>query len=116
VDAGEEIWGKRLELLKEAIPGLSRVSFLCNRIFWDSNAGWQARKAAMNMGFALLGSFPEWPPLEDAAYRSLFASLAQEGVDAILISDNPENFENRRLIVELAEKVACRRCPRFESL
>jgi putative tryptophan/tyrosine transport system substrate-binding protein len=104
VDAGSEIWGKRLELLKEAVPGLSRVSFLGTRNSWDSSVGWQARKAAMNMGFALLGSFPEWPPLEEAVYRRLFASMAQEGVDAILISDNSENLENRRLIVELAEE------------
>jgi ABC-type uncharacterized transport system substrate-binding protein len=104
VDAGDAIWGKRLELLQETIPGLSRVSFLGTRNLWDSTVGWQARRAAMHMGFALLGSFPEWPPLQDAEYRRLFASMAQESVDAILISDNSENFESRRLIVELAEQ------------
>ena len=36
VDAGLELWGKRLELLKEAIPGLSRVGFLADRENWDS--------------------------------------------------------------------------------
>jgi len=42
--------------------------------------------------------------MQDAEYQRLFASMAQESVDAILVSDNPENFESRRLIVELAEK------------
>jgi len=35
VDAGLEVWGKRLELLKQAIPGLSRVGFLAERELWD---------------------------------------------------------------------------------
>src|ERR1700757_4542824 len=29
LDAGIEIWGKRLELLKEAIPSTAKVAFLC---------------------------------------------------------------------------------------
>ena len=36
VDAGREVWGKRLELLKEAIPGLSRIGFLADHETWDS--------------------------------------------------------------------------------
>lgn len=104
VDAGIEIWGKRLELLKEAIPGLSRVSFLGTREGWESSAGQAVRKAALSMGIALLGSFPEWPPLQDAEYRRLFASMSQERVDAVLIGGDDENFTSRKLIVELAEK------------
>jgi len=34
VDAGIEIWGKRLDLLREAIPRLSRLGFLLTATRW----------------------------------------------------------------------------------
>ena len=35
VEAGLEIWGKRLQILREAIPTASRVGFLGSRQIWD---------------------------------------------------------------------------------
>ena len=44
LDAGIEIWGKRLEILKEAIPSTAKAAFLgmrerVGRFFWASLAG-----------------------------------------------------------------------------
>ena len=44
LDAGIEIWGKRLEMLKEAIPSTAKAAFLgmrerVGRFFWASLAG-----------------------------------------------------------------------------
>jgi putative ABC transport system substrate-binding protein len=48
------------------------------------------------------------PPLEqptnEQEYQRVFAALAQEGVDGLLVSGEAENDTNRRLIVELAAK------------
>jgi putative ABC transport system substrate-binding protein len=48
------------------------------------------------------------PPLEhptdEQEYRRVFAALAQEGADGLLVSDEAENTTYRSLIVELAEK------------
>src|ERR1700694_570146 len=39
LDAGIEIWGKRLELLKEAIPSAARAAFLGMRDGWEGSSG-----------------------------------------------------------------------------
>ena len=39
VDAGLESWGKRLSLLREIVPTLSRVGFLATRSNWEHPKG-----------------------------------------------------------------------------
>src|ERR1700732_596019 len=39
LDAGIEIWGKRLELLKEAVPSITRAAFLGMRDGWEGSFG-----------------------------------------------------------------------------
>src|SRR5437763_10961535 len=56
VDAGIELWGKRLALLKEAVPKLSTVSFVASRAAWEAPPGAAMRKAAEAMGISLVGS------------------------------------------------------------
>ena len=43
-------------------------------------------------------------PIDETEYRRLFAALAQEGAEAILVTDASENTTNLRLVIELAEK------------
>jgi putative tryptophan/tyrosine transport system substrate-binding protein len=102
LDVGLEIWGKRIELLKEAIPGLRRASFLGTRGLWESIGGQTIRELARSMGFSLQSALPNGP-LQETEYRRLFDSMPQEQVQAVLISDDAENFRNRKLIVDLAE-------------
>jgi putative ABC transport system substrate-binding protein len=42
--------------------------------------------------------------LQEAEYRRVFAAMSQDGLDALIVSPAEENFTNRRVIVELAEK------------
>jgi putative ABC transport system substrate-binding protein len=48
------------------------------------------------------------PPLErppdEQEYRRVFAALAQEGSEGLIVTDQPENSSYRRLILELAAK------------
>src|SRR5947209_3963907 len=37
LDAGIELWGKRLELLKEAVPSIASVAFLSMREGWEGS-------------------------------------------------------------------------------
>src|ERR1700757_1291133 len=46
LDAGIEIWGKRLEMLKEAIPSISKAVFLGMREGWEGSSGQVLRDAA----------------------------------------------------------------------
>jgi putative tryptophan/tyrosine transport system substrate-binding protein len=103
IDAGLEVHGKRLALLKETIPGLTRTSFLASRVAWQGFDGQAVREAAERAGVSLVASLVD-EPLHEAEYRRAFASISLEGVDAILVNPDPDNFTNRRLIVELAAK------------
>jgi putative tryptophan/tyrosine transport system substrate-binding protein len=100
-DAGPEIWGKRLDLLREAAPGISRAGFLASRFGWESPFVAGLRVAAQRMGISLIG-----PPLEgtlqEQEYRRVFEAMFQDRADALIVSDQAENFTYRRLIVELA--------------
>jgi putative ABC transport system substrate-binding protein len=43
-------------------------------------------------------------PADDAEYRRVFAALAEDGADAVLVNESTENVTNLKLIVELAAK------------
>ena len=100
-DTGPEYYQKLLELLKEAIPTLSTVGFITTPAFWGNSFGLAMRDAAQHLGIRLiLGTLESF---EEADYRNAFGEMAQSRIDAILFSDQPEHFSNRRLLVELAE-------------
>jgi putative ABC transport system substrate-binding protein len=101
-DAGLEIWGKRIEILQEAIPKLSKAGFLVSRAQWDGPIATAVRKATERFGISLTG-----PPLEgdlgEAEYRRVFAAMAEQRVDALIVHPQPEHVPHRGLIVALAE-------------
>jgi putative ABC transport system substrate-binding protein len=105
VDAGVEIWGKRLALLKEVIPSMSRAGFLCSRAYWDDpgKAGEAMRAAASKLGISLFGCLQEGE-LHEAGYRRVFATMQQDRLDGLVVHDQAENFTNRKIIVELTQK------------
>ena len=101
-DAGLEIVGKRLELLKEAFPRISKIAFLGSRTLWENTPyGAAVREAAerLNLGFMWSND----GPLVEAEYRRVFAALPGD-VDALFVSEQVENFAHQELIVELIEK------------
>jgi ABC transporter substrate binding protein len=59
LDAGIEIWGKRLEFLKEAIPSMQKTVFLGMRGGWEGSAGQVLRDAAARLGISLAFVFPQ---------------------------------------------------------
>jgi putative tryptophan/tyrosine transport system substrate-binding protein len=100
VDAGVEIWGKRLELLKEVSPKLSRVGVLISNANWEGSYGRALRNAAEQLGCSLLAPQPKGP-LAEGEYRRLLTAMAQDGADAIVVAESAENVTNRRVIAEL---------------
>ena len=55
------------------------------------------------LGFSIVGPPLEWPT-DEQAYHRVFAALAQEGAEGLVVSDAAENVTYRRLIIELAAK------------
>jgi putative tryptophan/tyrosine transport system substrate-binding protein len=103
VDAGIEIVGKRLALLKEIIPRMSRVAFLMTRSSWDSPYGISARELLERSGVTLVGA-PLDGPADEVGYRRVFGAISHDGADALIVGDDSEHFTNRHLIVALAEQ------------
>lgn len=101
IDAGLEILGKRLQLLREALPRVSKVGFLASQLAWDLSAA-AMKSAAQRSGVALIGP-PLDVPFAERQYRDAFAAMVRQGAEAVIVGDQPEHFTNRQLIVELAE-------------
>ena len=54
VDVGEEINGKRLQMLKAAVPSASKVAVLAMRTAWEGSDGQQFREAGRQLAISLI--------------------------------------------------------------
>jgi putative ABC transport system substrate-binding protein len=97
LDAGVEIVGKRLELLKEIDPRIERVGYLAPQFGWDGLHGEAMERLARTKGITLVGP-PLQSPIEAAEYRRVFAAMAEQRAHAVFVSDYAENLGNRHLI------------------
>jgi putative ABC transport system substrate-binding protein len=99
---GDAILGKQLELLREAVPEASRVAFLVPESVWpDGTTSRALREAAARLGVALIGA-PLAGPIEESEYRRVFQVMLQEGAQALIVGDTPENIAHHQIIVALA--------------
>jgi putative tryptophan/tyrosine transport system substrate-binding protein len=96
-----EMTAKRLQLLKEAIPILSRVAYLADR-----NAGGYkqtrlaAETAARSLGVQLQVQEVGGP----GDLSSAFAKMIQDGADAALVPSGTMLYANRAQVAALAQK------------
>lgn len=98
VDAGQEIWQKRLEIIKQAVPSASRVALLGVGLY-QGPVMQSLNAAGERLGVtATMMSVTE---STEQAYRELFAAT-RPFPDAILVIDSGEVTPHRRLIAELA--------------
>ena len=103
LDAGVEVWGKRLELLTEAVPKLSKVLFVSTQEGWDGPGGGATREAAQRLGISLVRATVN-SPADEAEYRRVFSSIQRDQVDGIVLSDDTENYKHRFLLVQLIQQ------------
>ena len=102
VNAGAEIWGKRLQILKEVIPSASKVAFLTTLTSTTvSKELQQIREAIQRLQISLTGMLlQEATPSE---YQRVFAEIAQNRPDAIMVDGRAELTAYHQLIVELVD-------------
>jgi putative ABC transport system substrate-binding protein len=96
-----EILAKRLELLKEAVPRLSRVATLVRQ--GDPDIGLYVRSteiAARSLGVAVQVSEVRGPN----EFPSAFAAMAAARVDAISVTDDSMLITNSQAIADLAAR------------
>jgi putative ABC transport system substrate-binding protein len=102
LDAGIEIWGKRLQMLKEAIPSTTTAAFLGMRDGWEGSAGQVLREAGAQLGISLVFMLPQEGNAEEI--ERVFAVMEQQRPDAVLVSGEGDLYAHRQLIAELAHK------------
>jgi putative ABC transport system substrate-binding protein len=96
-----ELAGKRLELLREALPKVKRVSVLWNPSNPDASEQLnESRSAAQSLGIALDAHAVKSPQ----AIESAFAAIARAHADALFILSDTMFFRERQRIAGLAER------------
>jgi putative ABC transport system substrate-binding protein len=103
VNAGDEIWGKRLQILKEAVPAASKVTLLTTRTASPSAAIEQLLQEASRQLQITLISIPVEASTPSEIQR-VFMQIDREGSDGIIVQSIGDLIAQRQLIVELAEK------------
>jgi len=95
--AGPEFEGKRLELLRQALPKARRVAVLTSANNWNSAYGEALRDAANRLGMNLL--YTESGPSD---YSRAFASITRQRAEAIYVAAGPYLFADRHHLIEFA--------------
>jgi putative tryptophan/tyrosine transport system substrate-binding protein len=98
---GPEIAAKRLELLRDALPGVSRIVWFGSKEIkeWESPFGESLRRAARVLGVTLL-------PVEYMAhqYTEAFTLISRARADALYVTEAAGAFADRALIVDFATR------------
>lgn len=81
--------GKRLELLRELIPNLSRVAYLSAQGPMMTTFEQQVRAVAESFGI----TFVSVPVTSEASLAASFARVDQERVQAVLVETNPTSVQ-----------------------
>jgi putative tryptophan/tyrosine transport system substrate-binding protein len=102
LDAGIEIWGKRLEILKEAVPSTAKAAFLGMRDGWEGSFGQFLRDAGARLGISLISMLPREGTSSEI--ERVFAEMGQHRPDAVLVSGEGDLYAHRQLIAELTQK------------
>jgi putative ABC transport system substrate-binding protein len=98
--ASEEMGGKRLTILREVVPGISKVGFLASRSWWEGPNGVAIREAAKRIKISIIGP-PLDPPFDEPEFRRVLAAMVQAGAEALVIGEQNEVVTNGRLVIEL---------------
>jgi len=100
VDPGLELWAKRIELLREIAPKITKLGILATRANPEAAA---MRDAADKAGITVVG--PTYVDNgSEEEYRNSFTTMSLRGADALFVDGSPEHITKRQLIVELAAK------------
>jgi putative ABC transport system substrate-binding protein len=101
IDTGPSIHGKRIELLHEIHPALSKLGCLLLRIQLDGVAGPAIRANAQRADLPIAFSLLEFGAKE-SDYRGAIDNLLSQGANGLMVVDSPETFRNSGLIAGLA--------------
>ena len=100
-EAGLEILGKSISMLKEAVPSATKIAFLNARPFWEDRFGAAWREAAALQGLTGVSAAYDYPG-DEAELRRVFAEIKRDRVELLDVASTVETYRHRQLIVNLA--------------
>ncbi len=100
-DDGIEMQGKHLDILRQAVPSVSRVAYLSGRSDWEGAWGRAVLEAGRASGITIIG-VPLEASAEEPEYRRAFETMTQRSAEALMYNGLPPNFNHRELIADLA--------------
>ena len=103
VDTGPSIHSKRIGLLREVFPALSKLAYLTVRPAWETLQGPAVRTASEATGIPVTSLLVDLPT-SDAGYRAAIARASQDSANAIMVGDSPDVLANRALIADLIQQ------------
>jgi putative ABC transport system substrate-binding protein len=99
VDTGPAVWGKRIALLREMVPAMTKLAFINPPAFTVQGHAIQAAAEAARIALILV---PIAYPAAEADYRAALAAASGQGADAILFTQHPQTIAYAALLAELA--------------
>ena len=101
VAVGPPIAAKRMQLLRDALPRVSRIAYLGSKEDgeWDSPFGQSVRTAARALGMTLF--LAEYSPHQ---YTDSFTQINRARTDALFVGESPAGYADRGLIVDFATR------------
>jgi len=103
LDAGIEMQGKHLDILRQVVPSASRIAYLSGR--WDLEGAWGRAviEAGRRSGVSIIG-IPVDGWADELQYRQAFETMASQSVDALVFNGLTPNTWHRELLAELVWK------------
>ena len=100
VEAGPEIVAKRLQIMKEAIPSVAKVTYLLSNTRPDGIDGGESyREAARRLGIVLTETF--LAQVDEAQLRRSFAEMTEQRTNAVLLDGSGSFLAFRGLLAKL---------------
>ncbi len=104
VDAGIEMWAKRLGFLVEAVPNLTGIVFVATKGGWDGPGGKATREAAEKLGISVVGALVP-SPFNETEFLRILDAIPASSRGGVVMSDEAETYSNRAVILEWIKKV-----------
>jgi putative tryptophan/tyrosine transport system substrate-binding protein len=101
INAGVEIYAKRLQILKEAVPTATRIAHLLSGN-WDGGGAGVLGEAASRLGTAVTRA--EMTVVSEAELARTFAALEEQKVDGFITDEGGSFLAMRAAIAALAAK------------
>ncbi len=101
IDQGTDLFDKRLELLKQVAPRISKLGLLISRPWWKETdkVGKETQKPSIEVVSPFEGQY--WREEDN---RPAFERMVREGVDGIIVYEQNENWVYSRSIIALARE------------